>query len=151
MCGTRQVREAGGRQAGGDTSCRSAGAQHTPALAHPSAAALTAHFRGASAVFHLASYGMSGGQQLQPRLIEAINVGGTQAVIGAAVVAGVERLVYLSTCEGASVPGRGGDACMSCTGGERCAAPCIPRTPPHPAPFRLPSTSRQCCVWRPGD
>lgn len=60
-------------------------------------AALTAHFRGASLVFHLASYGMSGGAQLQRRLVQAVNVGGTRAVLAAAVAAGVDRLVYLST------------------------------------------------------
>lgn len=56
-----------------------------------------AHFKGASLVFHLASYGMSGGAQLQRRLVEAVNVGGTRAVLAAAVAAGVGRLVYLST------------------------------------------------------
>lgn len=65
----------------------------------PAAAALTAHFAGAALVFHLASYGMSGSQQLQARLIEAVNVGGTRAVLAAALTAGVERLVYLSTCQ----------------------------------------------------
>ena len=62
-----------------------------------SATALAAHFKGASLVFHLASYGMSGGAQLQRRLVEAVNLGGTRAVLAAAVVAGVGRLVYLST------------------------------------------------------
>lgn len=70
----------------------------TPLLAPlPPIAALAAHFKGASLVFHLASYGMSGGAQLQRRLVEAVNVGGTRAVLAAAVAAGVGRLVYLST------------------------------------------------------
>lgn len=38
-------------------------------------AALTAAFSGASVVFHCASYGMSGAQQLQTRLVQEINVG----------------------------------------------------------------------------
>ncbi|KAL4432851.1 hypothetical protein ABPG77_008177 [Micractinium sp. CCAP 211/92] len=59
--------------------------------------ALVAAFAGADAVFHLASFGMSGGQQLLPALIEAVNVGGTRAVLGACLAAGVPRLVYLST------------------------------------------------------
>lgn len=40
---------------------------------------------------------MSGSQQLMPALTEAVNVGGTQAVLHAALAAGVGRLVYLST------------------------------------------------------
>ncbi|PRW18367.1 short-chain dehydrogenase reductase family 42E member 1 isoform B [Chlorella sorokiniana] len=60
-------------------------------------AALTSHFKGASLVFHLASYGMSGGAQLQRQMVQAVNVGGTCAVLTAAVMAGVGRLVYLST------------------------------------------------------
>jgi len=40
---------------------------------------------------------MSGGAQLQRRLVQAVNVGGTRAVLAAAVAAGVDRLVYLST------------------------------------------------------
>ena len=63
----------------------------------PPPAALTAHFAGAAVIFHCASYGMSGTQQLQRRQVEAVNVGGTRAVVGAAVAAGVPRLVYLST------------------------------------------------------
>lgn len=66
-------------------------------LVPPTTAALTAHFAGASVVFHLASAGMSGAQQLQRRLVESVNVGGTRAVLGAAAAAAVGRLIYLST------------------------------------------------------
>lgn len=59
--------------------------------------ALVAAFAGADVVFHLASFGMSGSQQLLPAVIEAVNVGGTRAVLQAALAAGVCRLVYLST------------------------------------------------------
>lgn len=58
-------------------------------------AALARHFRGAALVLHCASYGMSGSSQLQRRLVEEVNVGGTRAVLRACVAAGVERLVYL--------------------------------------------------------
>ena len=68
-----------------------------PPIPTPRLAALTAHFAGATVVFHCASYGMSSTQQLQRRRVEAVNVGGTRAVVGAAVAAGVPRLVYLST------------------------------------------------------
>lgn len=60
-------------------------------------AALRDAFQGASIVFHVASYGMSGSTQLNWRLVEAINVRGTRAVINAALAAGVERLVFTST------------------------------------------------------
>jgi len=59
--------------------------------------ALTATLRGAAAVFHVASYGMSGSTQLNRALVRAINVEGTNAVIRAALAAQVERLVVTST------------------------------------------------------
>ncbi|KAM9861431.1 short-chain dehydrogenase/reductase family 42E member 1 [Aulostomus maculatus] len=48
-------------------------------------------------VFHIASYGMSGREQLNRRLIEAVNVQGTQNVLKACVEHKVSRLVYTST------------------------------------------------------
>ncbi|XP_040185523.1 short-chain dehydrogenase/reductase family 42E member 1 [Rana temporaria] len=51
----------------------------------------------ASCVIHTASYGMSGREQLQTRLIEEVNVKGTENVLQACVSKGVPRLVYTST------------------------------------------------------
>ncbi|KYO37882.1 short-chain dehydrogenase/reductase family 42E member 1 [Alligator mississippiensis] len=48
-------------------------------------------------VFHIASYGMSGREQLNRKLIEDVNVRGTENVIQACRKAGVSRLVYTST------------------------------------------------------
>ncbi|XP_053721935.1 short-chain dehydrogenase/reductase family 42E member 1 [Synchiropus splendidus] len=53
--------------------------------------------RGVDCVFHIASYGMSGREQLNRDLIEAVNVTGTQNVLKACVEHGVSRLVYTST------------------------------------------------------
>ncbi|XP_043120384.1 short-chain dehydrogenase/reductase family 42E member 1 isoform X2 [Puntigrus tetrazona] len=53
--------------------------------------------RGASCVFHVASYGMSGREQLDRKLIEEVNVQGTENVLRACVAHGVPRLVYTST------------------------------------------------------
>lgn len=48
-------------------------------------------------VFHIASYGMSGREQLNPHLIEAVNVGGTDHILQVCRRRGVPRLVYTST------------------------------------------------------
>lgn len=48
-------------------------------------------------VFHIASYGMSGREQLNRNLIEEVNVGGTDNVLQACQRRGVPRLVYTST------------------------------------------------------
>ncbi|XP_004600908.2 short-chain dehydrogenase/reductase family 42E member 1 [Sorex araneus] len=53
--------------------------------------------RGVGCVFHVASYGMSGREQLHPTLIEAVNVAGTENVLRACRRRGVARLVYTST------------------------------------------------------
>lgn len=53
--------------------------------------------RGVDCVFHIASYGMSGREQLNRDLIEAVNVRGTQNILKACVEHGVSRLVYTST------------------------------------------------------
>ncbi|MBN3272998.1 D42E1 reductase, partial [Polyodon spathula] len=53
--------------------------------------------RDTDCVFHLASYGMSGREQLNQKLIEEVNVRGTENVIQACLKNGVPRLVYTST------------------------------------------------------
>lgn len=55
--------------------------------------------RGSSAVFHLASYGMSGAESAAggALLTEDINVGGTRTVVRACLEEGVNALVYTST------------------------------------------------------
>ncbi|KAG2447344.1 hypothetical protein HYH02_007673 [Chlamydomonas schloesseri] len=54
---------------------------------------------GLDAVWHVASYGMSGRElRDQAALIEAVNVGGSRHVAAACVRHGVPRLVYVSTC-----------------------------------------------------
>ncbi|XP_069425896.1 putative short-chain dehydrogenase/reductase family 42E member 2 [Ovis canadensis] len=62
-----------------------------------SAEALHRTFKGVDCVFHVASYGMSGAEQLQKEQIESINVGGTKLVIDVCVRQRVPRLVYTST------------------------------------------------------
>lgn len=52
---------------------------------------------GVSCVFHSASYGMSGKEQLNRCLIEDVNVKGTANVIQACIRRGIPRLVYTST------------------------------------------------------
>lgn len=53
--------------------------------------------RGVDCVYHMASYGMSGREQLNRSRIEAVNVGGTDNVIRACQKNNVTRLVYTST------------------------------------------------------
>ncbi|XP_056334340.1 short-chain dehydrogenase/reductase family 42E member 1 [Danio aesculapii] len=53
--------------------------------------------RGAHCVFHIASYGMSGREQLNRKLIEEVNVKGTENILQACVAHGVPRLIYTST------------------------------------------------------
>ncbi|XP_059214631.1 short-chain dehydrogenase/reductase family 42E member 1 [Centropristis striata] len=52
---------------------------------------------GVDCVFHIASYGMSGREQLNRQLIEAVNVQGTQNVLKACLEHRVSRVVYTST------------------------------------------------------
>jgi len=52
---------------------------------------------GVDCVFHIASYGMSGREQLKRDLNEAVNVQGTQNILKACIQHGVSRLVYTST------------------------------------------------------
>lgn len=53
--------------------------------------------RGVHCVFHIASYGMSGREQLNAKLIDEVNVKGTENILRACVAHGVPRLVYTST------------------------------------------------------
>jgi nucleoside-diphosphate-sugar epimerase len=48
-------------------------------------------------VFHIASYGMSGKEQFNKKLIEAVNIQGTRNVLNGCVEHGVECIVYTST------------------------------------------------------
>ncbi|KAK0140918.1 putative short-chain dehydrogenase/reductase family 42E member 2 [Merluccius polli] len=52
---------------------------------------------GVECVFHTASYGMSGPEQLRKELVESINVSGTKNVINVCKERGISRLVYTST------------------------------------------------------
>ncbi|XP_060116539.1 putative short-chain dehydrogenase/reductase family 42E member 2 [Heteronotia binoei] len=53
---------------------------------------------GVDCVFHVASYGMSGSEQLQSKeLIESINVGGTKTVIKVCLQRNISRLIYTSS------------------------------------------------------
>lgn len=52
---------------------------------------------GVHAVFHIASYGMSGSSQLKKEMVRSVNVDGTRAVIDACTNAGVAYLVATST------------------------------------------------------
>lgn len=54
-------------------------------------------FRNVDCVFHLASYGMSGREQLNIKLIEDVNLKGTDNVIKACLRNGIPRLLYTST------------------------------------------------------
>uniref|UniRef100_A0A7M4EDK7 Putative short-chain dehydrogenase/reductase family 42E member 2 n=1 Tax=Crocodylus porosus TaxID=8502 RepID=A0A7M4EDK7_CROPO len=59
--------------------------------------ALFAACEGADCVFHIASYGMSGLEQLQRKQIESINIGGTKFIIDVCKQRNIPRLVYTST------------------------------------------------------
>uniref|UniRef100_A0A672FUK8 Short chain dehydrogenase/reductase family 42E, member 2 n=1 Tax=Salarias fasciatus TaxID=181472 RepID=A0A672FUK8_SALFA len=52
---------------------------------------------GADCIFHTASYGMTGPEQLRKEQVESINVGGTNNVINVCKERSVPRLVYTST------------------------------------------------------
>ncbi|XP_073785433.1 short-chain dehydrogenase/reductase family 42E member 1 isoform X1 [Danio rerio] len=53
--------------------------------------------RGSHCVFHITSYGMSGREQLNRKLIEEVNVKGTENILRACVAHSVPRLIYTST------------------------------------------------------
>nr|XP_022317696.1 short-chain dehydrogenase/reductase family 42E member 1-like isoform X2 [Crassostrea virginica] len=56
-----------------------------------------AALRGADCVFHLASYGMSGNEQFNHKLIEEVNIKGTENIINACLKHHITRLVYTSS------------------------------------------------------
>ncbi|MED6273991.1 hypothetical protein CHARACLAT_011971 [Characodon lateralis] len=53
--------------------------------------------QGVDCIFHTASYGMSGPEQLRKEQVESVNVGGTSNVINVCKERGIPRLVYTST------------------------------------------------------
>ncbi|KAJ8037367.1 Short-chain dehydrogenase/reductase family 42E member 1 [Holothuria leucospilota] len=53
--------------------------------------------KGVNCVFHIASYGMSGLAMKRDKLVEEVNVGGTQKLLKACLENNVKRLVYTST------------------------------------------------------
>lgn len=48
-------------------------------------------------VFHLASYGMSGREMLNSRMIYDVNVNGTENIINACIKHGINKIIYCST------------------------------------------------------
>ncbi|TRY90140.1 hypothetical protein DNTS_033333 [Danionella cerebrum] len=52
---------------------------------------------GVDCVFHVASYGMSGREQLNAKLIEEVNIQGTENILKACVAHSIPRLIYTST------------------------------------------------------
>ncbi|NXQ40158.1 D42E1 reductase, partial [Catharus fuscescens] len=54
-------------------------------------------FQGADCVFHVASYGMSGIEQLHKKEIESVNINGTRLILNACKQQDIPRLVYTSS------------------------------------------------------
>ncbi|XP_043105978.1 putative short-chain dehydrogenase/reductase family 42E member 2 isoform X1 [Puntigrus tetrazona] len=52
---------------------------------------------GVDVIYHTASYGMSGPEQLRRKMIESVNVGGTNNIINVCTERGISRLIYTST------------------------------------------------------
>ncbi|TMS15511.1 Putative short-chain dehydrogenase/reductase family 42E member 2 [Larimichthys crocea] len=52
---------------------------------------------GVDCIFHTASYGMSGPEQLRKEQVESINIGGTNNIINVCKERGIPKLVYTST------------------------------------------------------
>uniref|UniRef100_A0A8B9S2K5 3-beta hydroxysteroid dehydrogenase/isomerase domain-containing protein n=1 Tax=Apteryx owenii TaxID=8824 RepID=A0A8B9S2K5_APTOW len=59
--------------------------------------AIFAACEGADCVFHVASYGMSGREQLYRKEIETVNIDGTKFIIDACKQRNIPRLIYTST------------------------------------------------------
>ncbi|KAM7007302.1 putative short-chain dehydrogenase/reductase family 42E member 2 [Passerculus sandwichensis] len=59
--------------------------------------AVLAVCEGADCVFHVASYGMSGTEQLHKKEIESVNISGTRLILNACRKKNVPRLVYTSS------------------------------------------------------
>ncbi|ROL54746.1 Short-chain dehydrogenase/reductase family 42E member 1 [Anabarilius grahami] len=74
---------------------------------------------GVDVIFHTASYGMSGPEQLRRKQIESVNVGGTNNVINVCTERGISRLVYTSTVN-VAFAGR------PIEDGDEDSVPCVP-------------------------
>ncbi|XP_056093207.1 putative short-chain dehydrogenase/reductase family 42E member 2 [Rhinichthys klamathensis goyatoka] len=74
---------------------------------------------GVDVIFHTASYGMSGPEQLKRKQIESVNVGGTNNVINVCTERGIPRLVYTSTVN-VAFAGR------PIEDGDEDSVPCVP-------------------------
>ncbi|KAA0705199.1 putative short-chain dehydrogenase/reductase family 42E member 2 [Triplophysa tibetana] len=70
-------------------------------------------------VFHTASYGMSGPEQLRKKQVESVNVGGTNNVINVCTERGISRLIYTSTVN-VTFAGR------PIEDGDEDSVPCVP-------------------------
>uniref|UniRef100_A0A3B4CQC0 3-beta hydroxysteroid dehydrogenase/isomerase domain-containing protein n=1 Tax=Pygocentrus nattereri TaxID=42514 RepID=A0A3B4CQC0_PYGNA len=73
---------------------------------------------GVDCIFHTASYGMSGPEQVS-RMLESVNVGGTNNMINVCCERGISRLVYTSTVN-VAFAGR------PIEDGDEDSAPCVP-------------------------
>ncbi|KAL7883729.1 hypothetical protein SRHO_G00013870 [Serrasalmus rhombeus] len=74
---------------------------------------------GVDCIFHTASYGMSGPEQLKKEKVESVNVGGTNNMINVCCERGISRLVYTSTVN-VAFAGR------PIEDGDEDSAPCVP-------------------------
>ncbi|KAL0993160.1 hypothetical protein UPYG_G00104020 [Umbra pygmaea] len=74
---------------------------------------------GVDCIFHTASYGMSGPEQLRKEQVESVNVGGTKNVIKVCVERGISKLVYTSTIN-VSFAGK------PIEDGDEDSVPCVP-------------------------
>ncbi|XP_003198236.1 putative short-chain dehydrogenase/reductase family 42E member 2 [Danio rerio] len=74
---------------------------------------------GVDVIFHTASYGMSGPEQLRKKQIESVNVGGTNNVINVCAERGISRLIYTSTVN-VAFAGR------PIEDGDEDSVPCVP-------------------------
>ncbi|XP_056609326.1 putative short-chain dehydrogenase/reductase family 42E member 2 [Triplophysa dalaica] len=70
-------------------------------------------------VFHTASYGMTGPEQLRKKQVESVNVGGTNNVINVCTQRGISRLIYTSTVN-VTFAGR------PIEDGDEDSVPCVP-------------------------
>ncbi|XP_016297320.1 putative short-chain dehydrogenase/reductase family 42E member 2 [Sinocyclocheilus anshuiensis] len=74
---------------------------------------------GVDVIYHTASYGMSGPEQLRRKQIESVNVGGTNNVINVCTERGISKLIYTSTVN-VAFAGR------PIEDGEEDSVPCVP-------------------------
>ncbi|XP_052396671.1 putative short-chain dehydrogenase/reductase family 42E member 2 [Carassius gibelio] len=74
---------------------------------------------GVDVIYHTASYGMSGPEQLRRKQIESVNVGGTNNVINVCTERGISKLIYTSTVN-VAFAGR------PIEDGDEDSVPCVP-------------------------